>query len=256
MKNNEKIIELLGYIDIARNFSKGKPITITSKELYKDGISLSEQRELLEILANDYGYIKYKTEPVYKSSDDIPEAILLEYFEIEDMGLHGKSDISDLVEDLMAEKIYTIVALDRFSTTLHEINKPTTRTKSTSVKHKAFTIEHLDVDNYNKKKGILTLTPYIKIDFSNAGSVKRSNGKMYKQPELLGMLFNNVKSLKQGVSFSKILGVNDPIISKKQIKNIRNTKQDINGKVTDIGGPDNLIIIQGRKVFVNNSYLL
>ena len=65
------------------------------------------------------------------------------------------------------------------------------------------------------------------------------------------MLFKNVNTLKQGIGFSKILGVNDSIITGNHVKNIRNTIQEINGKITDIGGPDNLIIIQGRKVIVN-----
>ena len=253
MKNNDKIIELLSYIDIANGFSQGKPMTLDSRELYKSGISLPEQKELLDILANDYRYIKYKEAPVYKSFEDIPEEILLELYDIEEMGLQGKTDFADMIEDLLAEKTYTILALDRFSTTLHKIDMTTLpKIKPANIKeHESFVIEHLDTDNYNKNSGILTLTPYVKIDYSNAGSVRRKNGNKYKQPQLLEMLFKNVNTLKQGVSFSKILGVNDSIITGNHVKNIRNTIQEINGKITDIGGPDNLIIIQGRKVIVN-----
>ena len=56
MKNNEKIIDLLSYIDIVNGFSQGKPVSITFKESYSSSISLSEQKELLEILANYYKY--------------------------------------------------------------------------------------------------------------------------------------------------------------------------------------------------------
>ncbi len=253
MINNEKILDLLSYIDIANGFSQGKPMTIDSKELYSRGISLSEQKELLEVLANDYRYIKYKDEPVYKSIEDVPEEILLELYDIEEMGLQGKTDFADMIEDLLAEKTYTILALNRFSTTLHKIDKltiPKVKPAST-IEHESFAIEHLDTDSYNKNSGILTLTPFVKIDYSNAGSVRRKNGNKYKQPQLLEMLFKNVNTLKQGISFSKILGVNDSIITRNHVKNIRNTIQEINGKITDIGGPDNLIIIQGRKVIVN-----
>ncbi len=253
MINNEKILDLLSYIDIANGFSQGKPTTINSKELYSRGISLSEQKELLDVLANDYRYIKYKDEPVYKSIEDVPEEILLELYDIEEMGLQGKTDFADMIEDLLAEKTYTIQALSRFSTTLHKIDKLTTpKVKPAStIEYESFAIEHLDTDSYNKNSGILTLTPYVKIDYSNAGSVRRKNGNKYKQPQLLEMLFKNVNTLKQGISFSKILGVNDSIITGNHVKNIRNTIQEINGKITDIGGPDNLIIIQGRKVIVN-----
>ncbi len=257
MINNEKIIDLLESIHIANTLGNEKLATLNSQQLYNFGISLSEQIEILQLLADEYKYIKYSVEPMFKSVDDIPDELLLELYGIEDMELSGKSDFADMVEGLLAEKIYRIAVLTRFSTKIIPVEKPTKKkAKDKADSPEPFIVKDLDVENYNKKKGILTFNSYKKIDFSNAGNIRRSNGKMYKRPELLGLLFNNVKSLKQGVSFSKILGVNDPIIVEKQKKNIRNTVLEINGLVKDIGGPDNLIIIQGSKVFLHKSYLL
>jgi len=125
-----------------------------------------------------------------------------------------------------------------------------------TTKSKRINIDKLTPEHYNKASGVLVLSAFDKVDVSNRGQVKRKNGQHYAQPWLLGLLFNNVNNLKSGVSFSKVLGVSSSIIDKNKVKKVRNTVQEINEKISALGGPNNLIKIQSDKVFVNNSYLL
>lgn len=120
---------------------------------------------------------------------------------------------------------------------------------------KKITVHTLEPEHYNKRKGVLLLSPTDKVFIAKRGKVKRNNGKKYDQCYLLELLFNNVNTLKSGVSFSRFLGVSATKIGKNEEKKIRNTMQEINEKVADVGGPKNLIKMQNQKVFINSSYL-
>jgi len=128
------------------------------------------------------------------------------------------------------------------------------------------TVEKIEVhkfqpSHYSNRTGVLQLSPSPKdkVDLAQKGKVKRPNGIKYDQCWLMDCLFKNVNSLKSGVNFSKFLVVKydekNKIQNQKQIKKIRNTVAEINNKVSDVGGPKNLIKIQNGRIFVNSSYL-
>lgn len=109
--------------------------------------------------------------------------------------------------------------------------------------------------HYSSRKGVLTLNATTELAVAVKGRTIRKDGKPYLQCKLMASLFRNVNSLKSGIFFSTFIGVNDHLINKKLEKKIRNTVAEINKKVTEVGGPNNLIKIQNKKIFVNNSYL-
>lgn len=138
-------------------------------------------------------------------------------------------------------------AADRLNEPKEQIPKPLTKNVE---------IQKLRPNHYSGRTGILSLSPDCDIDIAKRGKVKRANGKKYDQCWLLECLFKSVNTLKLGVNFSTVLGVNNTKIGKKEVKKIRNTVDEINQKVIDKGGPKRLIYIQGSKVFINKSYLI
>jgi len=127
-----------------------------------------------------------------------------------------------------------------------------TATKATP---KKIEVHSLQPSHYSSRTGVLSLSPHEKVAVARKGNVKRKNGKKYDQCWLLECLFKTVNTLKLGVNFSTVLGVNKAKIGKKELKKIRNTVDEINEKIADVGGPKSLIKIQAGKVFVNSSYL-
>lgn len=127
--------------------------------------------------------------------------------------------------------------------------------ESTDSPVKKVALHPLKPQHYSQRKGVLTLNPTTELSIAVKGKTIRKDGKPYLQCRLMTMLFHRVQSLKSGIFFSKFLGVNDQYINKKMEKKIRNTVSEINKKVAEVGGPKNLIKIQDRKIFVNNSYL-
>lgn len=113
----------------------------------------------------------------------------------------------------------------------------------------------LEIRHYSTRKGILTLNPTTDVAIATKGKTKRPNGEKYVQCAVMDKLFKKVNNIKNGITFGQALTVNDNKIGKKEEKEIRNAVYEINKKVASVGGPDNLIKIQNKKVFVNNSYL-
>lgn len=117
------------------------------------------------------------------------------------------------------------------------------------------TLHPLKPQHYSDRKGTLVLNPTTELAISTTGRTMHHNGKLYSQCKLMGLLFKNVKTIKSGIFFSTFYGVNDRYIDKKMEKKIRNTVSEINKKVAGVGGPNNLIYVQDKKVHVNHSYL-
>ncbi len=130
--------------------------------------------------------------------------------------------------------------------------KPTRNAKTPVSK---IQMHQLEPRHYSERKGVLTLSPTVDISVAIKGKTRRPSKEKYLQCLLLDKLFKNVKTLKSGIFFRTFLGVNDQKIDKKMEKKIRNTVAEINKKVEGVGGPNNLIKIQNKKVFVNSSYL-
>lgn len=132
------------------------------------------------------------------------------------------------------------------STANDEVTKPTPN----SIK-----LHSLEPRHYSNRKGVLTLNPTTDVAIAAKGKTKRLNGEKYTQCAVMEKLFKRVNNIKNGITFGQALTVNDNKIGKKEEKEIRNAVYEINKKVASVGGPDNLIKIQNKKVFVNNSYL-
>lgn len=110
-------------------------------------------------------------------------------------------------------------------------------------------------EHYDKRKGILYLSPTDKVIIAKRGSAKKVNGLKYDQCHLLACLFKNVNTLNKGVKISMVLGVSESKITNSDIKKVRNLLQEINEKVIELGGPKKLVRLQGQKVFIDSSYL-
>jgi hypothetical protein len=109
--------------------------------------------------------------------------------------------------------------------------------------------------HYTDSKGVLALSPTVSVAIVANGKIKRPDGEKYMQCVVMEKLFKSVNSLKRGVFFRTVLSVNDPKITPKMEKKIRNAVDEINKKVAAVGGPENLVKVQNKKVFVNGSYL-
>lgn len=134
-------------------------------------------------------------------------------------------------------------------------SKPLQHNKSVTPPAEKITLHPLQPKHYSDRKGVLVLNQTTELSVAIKGKTLRKNGKPYLQPKLMGMLFRTVKNLKSGISFSTFYGVHDRYIDKKMEKKIRNTVSEINKKVAGVGGPENLIYVQNKKVHVNHSYL-
>jgi len=113
----------------------------------------------------------------------------------------------------------------------------------------------LEPRHYSNRKGVLTLSPTVDVHIVAKGKTKRPDGTKYIQCEVMDRLFRSVNSIKYGINFGQALTVNNTKIGKKEERKVSNAVSEINKKVAAVGGPDNLIKIQNKKVFVNNSYL-
>lgn len=142
-------------------------------------------------------------------------------------------------------------------------SKDTRQHKSTKHKGSAtltlepnsITLHPLEPRHYSGRKGVLTLNPTVDVAIVAKGKTKRPDGTKYLQCALMDKLFKSVNNIKYGINFGQALTVNNTKISKKEERKVSNAVSEINKKVASVGGPDNLIKIQNKKVFVNNSYL-
>jgi hypothetical protein len=110
--------------------------------------------------------------------------------------------------------------------------------------------------HYDKKKGILYLSPLAKVFIAKKGGVKRkSNGKKYAECKLLEKLFESVNSLDKGVKISKLLILNDSKVTKKDVAKVRNYISEINKKVQGVGGPKKLIYEESKYIKIIKLHL-
>lgn len=137
----------------------------------------------------------------------------------------------------------------------HQEEKPSANGALPAPTHQKVTPHPLKPIHYTNSKGTLALSPTVSVAIVARGKIKRPDGEKYLQCVVMEKLFKSVNNIKRGVFFRNILSVNDPLINKKMEKKISNAVAEINKKVTDVGGPEKLIKIQNKKVFVNSSYL-
>lgn len=125
-----------------------------------------------------------------------------------------------------------------------------------NIKNERIKLHILEPEHYNKKTGVLTLSPTDKVMIAKRGNaIRKSNGKKFDQCWVLECVFKSVKTMNDGVHIAKILDVSRAKIGEKEIKKVLNIVQEINEKVTDVNGPEKLIKLQNKHVFVNSSYL-
>ena len=222
----------------------GNVINVGSYEIYQ--LSIDEQKEVLDILVKNK-QINFEATSVYSSFDDIEPKDILEANEIASIADTTEEEQIDELLKLQNYRI-EILSLPQSNIVLEPEELPTELRKSV-------VIDKLGTDSYNKRSGVLTLSPTLKIDFSNKGKVRRTNGKKYMQPELLELVFKNVNTLSSGVSFSRFLGVKYDKKNKNHKKKIDNTIDEINKKVSEKNGPRKLIFLQGEKIYIDKSYL-
>ena len=163
---------------------------------------------------------------------------------------YEEETLSDFVRLLNAENEST----NEIAPEQHEAETRAT-SKSVTLPAEKITLHQLQPKHYSDRKGILMLNQTTELPISSKGRTMHKNGKPYLQCKLMGMLFKNVKTIKSGVFFSTFYGVHDRYIDKKMEKKVRNTVSEINKKVADVGGPNNLIYVQNKKIYVNHSYL-
>lgn len=189
----------------------------------------------------------------------------------ESLALHGHGMWGDFEGADPALRLYDYIwylwefDYDRFQKFCaeHEL-KPSQQLKSTKSKTDDVTpapetnnikLHQLEPRHYSNRKGLLTLNSTVDVAIVAKGKTKRPDGTKYLQCQIIERLFKSVNNIKYGINFGQALTVNSSKIGKKEEKEIRNAVYEINKKVASVGGPDNLIKIQNKKVFVNNSYL-
>jgi len=113
----------------------------------------------------------------------------------------------------------------------------------------------LQPQNYYPKDGTVIVPGYEKIMITKRGKTRKENGKENMQCRMMRMVFKNVNTMENGVSYSLILSVNSSKIDDKYKARMKNHIDEINRKLTDILGYKKIIKKKNNKVFVNKSYL-
>jgi hypothetical protein len=147
------------------------------------------------------------------------------------------------------------LSLNRIRATKPKPHKSKDKNALSAATPRTITPHTLEPQHYSVRTGKLTLSPTDVVSIAVSGKTKRPNGTKYLQCAVLDKLFKSVKTIKSGISFSTALTVSESKIGNKEEKKIRNAVAEINQKVAEVGGPKNLIKIQNKKIFVNNSYL-
>ena len=120
------------------------------------------------------------------------------------------------------------------------------------------TLHKLEPKHYSQRTGKLTLSPTVEVTMAAKGTPSAPDGEKYLlKSSAHGEAVQRASRalIKHGINFRTVLSVNDSKIDKKVEKKISNMVAEINKKVVSVGGPNNLIMVQNKKVFVNNSYL-
>lgn len=113
----------------------------------------------------------------------------------------------------------------------------------------------LQPQNYHPKSGIVIVPGYEKIMITKRGKPLKRNSKEHTQCRIMRLVFKNVNTMENGVSYSLILSVNSTKIDDKYKARIKNHIDEINRKLTDVLGYKKIIKKKNNKVFVNKSYL-
>jgi hypothetical protein len=217
------------------------------------GISLEEQKQVLEILANDEKVIKYTSEDAYETEDDIdPETKI----NIQEESMMDGLAERYMIEQLMESQWYDIEVLDSFEAPVSEPQHQEDITRDQQAADIPDWIKlTLSPSDYDKPSGSLRLAPHIIVQISKRGTSKNKDGKKYLECLVMERVFKTVNTLKTGITFSKILTLHDDKIGTTEERKVRNAVDAINKKITASKGPERLLRIQNRKVFVHNSYL-
>lgn len=133
--------------------------------------------------------------------------------------------------------------------------KPNTKDEISKPEPNSITMHPLEIRHYSTRMGTLTLNATTDVAIATKGRTKRPSGEKYTQCALMEKLFKSVNNIKNGITFGQALTVNNNKIGRKEERKVSNAVAEINEKVASVGGPENLIKIQNKKVFVNNSYL-
>lgn len=121
MTGEEKIQALIGLVDKAyQSLVRGNIIELHSADMKNTGLNLEEQAQALGVLANEYGCITFTSRKVFESYYDIGPYEMLDIVEIADMA--GVSQ-EGLIEDALAERIYTVTILAAFENIVHKTEK-------------------------------------------------------------------------------------------------------------------------------------
>lgn len=110
-------------------------------------------------------------------------------------------------------------------------------------------------EHYDKVKGVLHLSPTLKIIIAKRGKARKRGNEKYFECRVLECVFKTVNSQMSGVNFSTILSLHTNKIGNTEKRKVRNAVDSINTKIVNANGQKNLLKIQANKVFVNNSYL-
>lgn len=116
-------------------------------------------------------------------------------------------------------------------------------------------IQALQPSSYHDKTGKLNVAAGVDVAIAARGKVKHKNGSKYDQCHLMSCLFKTVNTLNNGITFSTFLSVKYDKNSKKHIRKIRNTVDEINKKVADKTTAKKLILVHNEKLFIDKSYL-
>lgn len=157
-----------------------------------------------------------------------------------------------------SKKAGTATAVARVSVEGSTTNPAANSPQRESTPHKLVPNEVIKLNelSYDKKLGVIHLSPYHQRTIAVKGKATNPNtGEKYVQCRVLDCVFKSVKTLQQGTTFSRILGVNDAKVNEKMRRRIENAVAEINKKAAKDSGPKSLIKIQKDRVFLNNSYL-
>jgi len=108
---------------------------------------------------------------------------------------------------------------------------------------------------YDKQKGTFTVPGYEPVLIAKWGKTHNKDNVEYAQCRLMRLVFNNVNTLQNGVSYHRVLSVHERLIDNKKRAKVKNNVDEINRKLTDKLGYKKIIKMQKNRVFINSSYL-
>lgn len=232
MTSEEQIRGVLAVIRQSQAVSpKGLPfmVPVEKLELYPD------HHAILAKLEHEYLAIKVKQRP---NAQNLGEA---------DLELAEEEFSTSQWRDYMS---YSISADPEFDHIYDEL-------VGTMAQASTLTNIALVVESYHKATGVLEIAPRHSVMIAGRGKATKSTGKKYFECHVMDKLFASPKKLKDGVDFREIFTVRSgTALAKTEIKKVLNARTAINKKVTEAEGLKKLIITQGERLYINQSYLL